>query len=387
MTRNQHLSAETHTNNSIRAWRYGELPMPGWVPKHIAGGIESNGTFALATGVGPVRVHPGSMVIERCGTVWVRPIEEAAAFMERLELTGDLTITNIGPGKVHQFGTGGRKTSRAKGNGGDKTGRRPHYLPPVGSQPSIEWIHLHRLSIDTTYQRSTDNAASRRLIESIATKFDWRLCAPLVVSRRANEMLTIIDGQHRWLAACRRDDIPQLPCCVFRYESTEEEARMFIVANRARKPINRLDDFYAALAAADEDALEIEELVTGAGLSVARNTSSTAWRPGEVAFTSSIATAIRRYGTAMTSAALTNMAVALPKQKMTHGGAIFGGLVQVMSQLGPECDPDRLMNALQTRSADDWGSYAVGLHGGKARLVALGGAIKDAYDKASLSGA
>ncbi len=33
---------------------------------------------------------------------------------------------------------------------------------------------------------------------------------------------------------------------------------MFIVANRARKPINRLDDYLAALAAADEDALKIE---------------------------------------------------------------------------------------------------------------------------------
>lgn len=57
---------------------------------------------------------------------------------------------------------------------------------------------------------------------------------------------------------------------------------MFIVANRARKPINRLDDFYAAVAAGDEDALEIQQLVTSAGLRVARNTSATGWRPGEV---------------------------------------------------------------------------------------------------------
>jgi ParB-like nuclease family protein len=229
MTRNHYLSHRAPSSNNIRAWKYGELPMPDWVPQHIAGGIEPNGTFALETDLGYVRVHPGNIVIERCGTVWVRPVKEAANFMESLELTADPTITNIGPGKVRQFGTGGRPRGKATSNDRKANDRRPHYPPPVGSLPSIEWVHLNRLSIDSTYQRSTDNAASRRLIAGIAAKFDWRLCAPLVVSRRADDTLTIIDGQHRWMAVCRRDDIPQLPCCVFRYESTEEEARMFIV--------------------------------------------------------------------------------------------------------------------------------------------------------------
>jgi hypothetical protein len=380
MTRNQRLSATTRSSN-IRAWRYGEFPIPDWVPQHIDKDIEPNGTFALETDLGYVRVHPGNMVIELCGTVWVRPIEEAVAFIESLEASADPTITNIGPGKVRKFGTSESSKGKAKSGGCRNHDRRPSHLPPVGSQPSIEWVHLNRLSIDSTYQRSTENDASRRLIASIATKFDWRLCAPLVVSRRSDDTLTIIDGQHRWLAARKRDDIPQLPCCVFRYESTKEEARMFIVANRARKPINRLDDYFAALAAADEDALEIQQLVTDAGLSIARNTSSAAWRPGEVAFTSAIASAIRRFGPAITSAALTNMAVAFPNQKLTHGGAIFGGLVRIMSQTEPNFDPDRLMSALQTRTADGWGFYAAGLNSGGRRVAALRDAIKEAYEK------
>src|SRR5690606_21708588 len=138
----------------------------------------------------------------------------------------------------------------------------------------------------------------------------WRLCAPLVVSRRPDGLKVIIDGQHRWAAAMRRGDLLQLPCCLFTYDSPEDEARMFIVANRARKPMNRLDDFHAALAAADEDAVEIQRLVTEAGLRMARNTSSTAWKAGEVAFTSSIATALRRHGAAIVSAALTSLAEA-----------------------------------------------------------------------------
>jgi hypothetical protein len=183
------------------------------------------------------------------------------------------------------------------------------------------------------------------------------------------------------MAACRRNDIPQLPCCVFRYENIEEEARMFIVANRARKPINRLDDFHAALAAADEDALEIQQLVESAGLSIARSTSSAAWRPGEVAFTSAIASAIRRFGSAVTSAALTNIAIAFIGQKLTHGGAIFGALVRIMSQPETELDPDQLIDVLQRRTADEWGSYTVGITGGERRVAALREIIMNTYNE------
>jgi ParB-like nuclease domain len=382
MTYNQHLStAQNHPN--IRIWTHGEFPMPDWIPQHMVGGIEPNGTFMLATELGRARVHPGNVIIERYGVVWVRPIEEASDFVEELKIATEPPITNVGPGKVRQFGTGSHTKSKAKKTASKAVDHRPRYLPPIGSQPSIEWIHLNRLSVDEIYQRSTDNEASRRLIASIAAKFDWRLCGPLVVSRRTDDTLTIIDGQHRWMAASRRGDIPQLPCCVFRYESIEEEARMFILANRARKPMNRLDDYYAALAAADEDALEIQQLVVDAGLRVARNTSSTAWASGQISFTAAIATSIRKFGPTVTSAALTNMAVAFPGQKLRHGGAIFGGLVRVMSHPEPDFDPDRLVKALQTKSADEWGAYAAGLKGGDMRAIALRDAIMDVYAKES----
>lgn len=377
MTHDQRLTV--NEAGSIRIWKNGQFPMPDWMPPHMSGGLEANGTFILETELGHARVYPGNIVIERSGSIWVRPVEEAAEFIENLKRTEGSAITAVGPGKVRQFGTSEGTGSRRSKRQAKTTEHLPRYASPVGSQPSIEWIHLDRLSVDGAYQRSTDNAASRRLITSIAARFDWRLCAPLVVSRRSDDALTIIDGQHRWMAASLRKDIPQLPCCVFRYESTEEEARMFILANRARKPMNRLDDYYAALAAADEDALEMQQIVKDAGLSIARNTSSTAWKPGEVAFTSSIATAIRRFGSAIVSAVLTNMAEAFPGQKLTHGGAIFGGLVRIMSRSTPDFDPDRLLSTLQTRTVEEWGVFAAGLNGGDSRITALHDAIMDAY--------
>jgi hypothetical protein len=362
----QHLS---HDGN-IRLWKHGEFPMPDWVSQHMLGQIEANGTFITETELGRVRVHLGNIIVERRGTVWVKNSEEVAEFIEGIKIRTDPTITNIGPGKSRLFGVPS-KLSRTKNK----------FAPPIGAQPTIEWIHLTSLSVDNAYQRSTENGPSRRLITSIAAKFDWRLCAPLVVSRRADDTLTIIDGQHRWMAACLRNDIPQLPCCVFRYQNMEEEARMFIVANRARKPISRLDDYFAAISAADEDALEIQQLVKDAGLTVARATSSSSWRPGEIAFTSAIANAVRRFGPAITSAVLTNMAVAFPGQKLTHGGAIFGGLIKIMSKPAPDFDPDRLLNALQTYTVDEWGAQIAGANGGDKRIAGIQDAIMAVYNQ------
>src|SRR3546814_14408377 len=102
---------------------------------------------------------------------------------------------------------------------------------------------------------------------------------------------------------------------------------MFITANRARKAMNRLDDFYAALAAADEDAMEIHRLVADAGLVVSRSMSVAARKPGEITFTSSIARALRRHGEQIVSAALTSMSEAFEGCVMAQGSSVFNPLV------------------------------------------------------------
>jgi hypothetical protein len=354
--------------------------MPGWLSQHLAEGVAANGTFTLKTDLGVSRVHPGNVVVQHRGAVWVRVHEDVDDFIEELKANVISGITNVGPGKVRQFGSARRTPIKVRNHGTGAVERKQKYAPPVGSLPSIEWIHLGRLTIDGAYQRSTNNEPSRRLIASIAAKFDWRLCAPLVISRRPDGTFTIIDGQHRWLAASKRDDIPQLPCCVFQYENMEEEARMFIVANRARKPMSRLDDYFAALAAADEDAIEIEQIVADAGFQIARTTSSTSWRPGEIAFTSSIANSIRRFGPVVTSAVLTNMAVAFKGQKLSHGATLFGALVKIMARPEPDFDPDRLVSALQTRTVIEWGAHISRLRGGsKERIGTLYDAIMEVY--------
>ncbi|MCZ7482920.1 DUF6551 family protein [Rhizobium rhizogenes] len=363
---------------SIRTWLNDGSAMPPWVCDRITEDKSPNGSFLIPTPLGTTRVHAGHVVIEHGGKLWCREPEEVPELLAGFTAEIVPEITAIGPGKSAQFGT------KSKAGSGGKRGseRKIAFGTPRGTMPSIEWVHVTELTVDSSYQRSIDNDGSRRLIASIAANFDWRLCAPLVVSRRPDGSRVIIDGQHRWAAAVRRGDLLQLPCCLFTYGSPEDEARMFIVANRARKAMNRMDDFHAALAAGDEDALDIRRLVSEAGLAIARSTSSTAWKPGDVTFTSSIATALRRHGDAVVSAALTCMAEAYKGEPLTHGASIFGALVRIYANPPEGFDPDELVPTLRRFPMAELSEMVRDQKGGDARAFALSKAVIKALNRA-----
>lgn len=363
----------------------GDNQIPEWLIPHVADPRGANGSFEIRTVIGKAalqaRVHVGHAVILRRDVAYTRAVGEVDDLIVELEEMDRKAPAPIGPGKNVDKSCAPKKIAARAPAKPSAPERKRAYPEPLGDPPTIEWIKVDRLSIDSVYQRSTDNDASRRLIASIAANFDWRLCAPLVVSRRPDGTLSVIDGQHRTVAAKQRGDIPHMPCCVFNYSGPEEEARMFISANRARKPMNRLDDFHAALAAADEDALEINRLVNDAGLAVSRNTSSTAWAPGEIAFTASIASTLRKHGAQIVSAALTNIAEAFPGQKVVHSGSIFLGIVKVLTSPPQDFDPDRLFQAMLRYDAEGWGSFVTGLKGGDTRATAIRDALLMAYEE------
>jgi len=370
-------------SGQVRIWASSSPDIPAWVRAYMAGSVEPNGTFLIHSFAGIARVHVGHLVLEARNVAYTCSPPEKAELLDRIqsEIEAGSAIP-VGPGKrLDRSGAGPVGTSGEKGS----RRRKMAYRPPNGTRPSIEWVHVGALSFDPSYQRSVDNEASRRLINGIAANFDWRLCTPLVVARRSVGQFVVIDGQHRTMAARLRGDIDQLPCCLFSYADPQEEARMFIAANRSRKPMNRLDDFHAALAAADEDAIEIQTLVHDAGLRITRNTASNSWRPREIAFTASIASSLRKHGPAVVSAALTNLSEAFPEERLIHGGSIFLGLVRIFARPPENFDPDLLFSILKSQPASEWGSTVAGLKGGDTRAAAVRDILMAKYREASAS--
>jgi hypothetical protein len=354
---------------------------PEWLVSHAIGRPEPNGSFMIRSKVGKedvqTRVLLGYVVFERNGVAYARTPESARAALAELE-SAEQVFAPLGP---KQPGSGRPKAivQRPVPRPAAKTSTKMH--PAKGSMPSIEWIQLDRLLVDDSYQRSTDTGPSRSLIARIGREWDWRLCVPLMVSRRPDG-LYVIDGQHRLYGARLRRDVPQLPCCISVYESPADEAAMFVAANRERRAMNRLDDFHAAQAGGDKEALAIAAIIRETGFTVARRTGSATWVAGEVAFTAAIAKVLRKHGDAFPRQALKMMADAFSGERLVAGSSIFTAICAVLVSPPDNFDPEQLMKALRTFDMKGWASFLAGAKGGTDRAVKLREMLLAAYEDA-----
>jgi hypothetical protein len=184
--------------------------------------------------------------------------------------------------------------------------------PQRGSPPSLEFVALDRLQVDPAYQRAVDGPQSRRIIVGMVKQWDWALCQPLVVSRRADGSLWILDGQHRHAGAVERGDIHHLPCTVLPELSAEHEARAFVDLNTRRQRLTQMDIFVGMLAAGDETAKAAAELLDRTNWRIRRGNVNNTWKPGEINFAPMITRSIKRYGHHAVEAGLSTVREAWP---------------------------------------------------------------------------
>lgn len=204
--------------------------------------------------------------------------------------------------------------------------RKPAFAPPSGSLPVLQYLPPAQLKVDPGYQRSIDNGQSQRLIAAIARDWNWDLCQVLVVSRRGDQGLFVVDGQHRLSAAMLRNDIAQLPCVVATYASAQEEAAIFAKLNRQRTPLKAIDIFRAAVAGKDPDACRLMSLIAQAGLTLATSTNNVDQAPGAISNIGGIREAQRTWGDKSTVKALRVLRQAFDGQVLRYAGTLFGGI-------------------------------------------------------------
>jgi len=203
-----------------------------------------------------------------------------------------------------------------------------NYSAPIGELPEIRWVACGFLLVDHAYQRMAEEPSSKRLIRHIAENWDWRLCAPLTVSDRLppEAGLYVIDGQHRLAAALERGDIAELPCIISKFDGIEDEARLFVALNSARRQVGEVEKFHARVASKDHYALAAKRVIEDAGMTVARYTDAQFWKPLECGFPTVVERTIRtRECHALF--ALEVLAQAYPDKSLFRGKEIFEGLV------------------------------------------------------------
>lgn len=206
--------------------------------------------------------------------------------------------------------------------------------PQRGQRPSLEFRPVADLLIDPSYQRSIDTGPSQALIKRIARNWDWGLCQPLNVARRANGALYVIDGQHRLSAAVMRGDIYDLPCVVMSMDQRRDEAAAFVALNQQRRPLTRIELFRASLESGNVESHDIREALEAAGLSVATTTNYDSWKPGQVANIHTLELCVRNHGLRVLRMSCLAGAVAFHDQVLRYWGTIFPGIVAAVVKYG-----------------------------------------------------
>lgn len=256
--------------------------------------------------------------------------------------------------------------------------------PPLGAPPTLEWVPIEALSVDASYQHSTEDARSAGLIGRIAKGWDWRLYQPLTVAKRTDGALCVIDGQHRLTAARRRGDIPHLPVVISRFDSVQAEAAAFEAMNRERKTMSRLERYRAGAVAGDPATLEAIAAITAAGLTLAPHSNHTAWKPGMVSCIGGIVRAIKREGRKVTEAALCALAEGFEGEVLQYAGSLLPGLVAIYADPPAGFDPDTLIECLGEKMQDEWRErgQSISRTTGWAADLAMRKAFLEVYEKA-----
>jgi len=236
--------------------------------------------------------------------------------------------------------------------------------PVCGNPPSLEWLGVAQLQIDPTYQRACDGSKSRALIARMIKRWEWALCQPLVVTRRLDGSLFVIDGQHRWNGAKARGDIPHLPCVVIPAIELEEEAKTFVNLNTARQRLSQVEIFNGMLAASDADALALVALLEETGWTLARHANSTQFKPGELACAPMLVRQVRALGEAPVRNALTALREAYPDTPVTTPSRLLQALMFIFEHDARRrgFDADDLIEALaEVDNPEDWLEEGVGM--------------------------
>ena len=353
--------------------------LPEWVAERIIADIAHDGSFQMEATDGPMTVERGFAVFALSDGVYacqprLMPEKLKQVAGEENQVVNELVDKTIAMKTVRDRNRGARPA-------GKKSGAPLRFKPPIGTPPAPQFLPVGSLKVDDTYQRSIEGGASRMLIIKIAENWDWRLCLPLLVSRRQGE-LYVIDGQHRNEAAELRGDIPHLPVVIFDFDDPKAEAELFVQANRSRRSMGMLDDFHAAVVAGDPKALAINDTVTRAGLTVGRVAAWQYWKPGEVVFVNAIKRVLAAQGQEVAVAALSTMASAFEGLAMVGGSAIFDALSKLIHEgqnNQQSIDLELMGVVLSEVGLPGWQEAVRGVDGGAERSDVMLRALRNAY--------
>jgi ParB-like nuclease domain len=254
-----------------------------------------------------------------------------------------------------------------------------------GPKPELKWIDISKLYVDQEYQRSAKSNRSVSNIKYMRHNFSWAFCGALVVCYvKAKKQYAIIDGQHRYLVAKSLTSITELPCIVISDLDIKKQAKSFVVMNTKRVAMHNLAKFHAAVAAGEDDAVALKEILEEARITVPDSPKPKGYSlPREIHSIGSLLSMLGRYSKKQMVWALTIIPEAYGEAKGQMRAMLLKGLVEFI-KTHPDADRARMVKVLQDIDPADMESdvrAAVKINGGNS-TAAMFNAIERLYKNA-----
>ncbi|MFI8514935.1 DUF6551 family protein [Streptomyces sp. NPDC085460] len=213
----------------------------------------------------------------------------------------------------------------------------------------------------------------------LAKIWDPGVLLAATVSQRPDGNYYLIDGQHSTKVALDLEGPDFLrDCMVYENLDSEMEAKLFLSANRDRKPVKPFDNFRVAITAKDPLATRVQEEVQACGLEVSSGTSVN--RVGAVQ--ALMAIGAKREG--LVTRVLRTAEQAWGRDATSWDNIMLRGLGVVIQQNWDRIDDARLVRTLRKMPVGLWKTKA--LHalpsggGSSSRATPLAGHIVTLYN-------
>lgn len=214
----------------------------------------------------------------------------------------------------------------------------------IGERPTLEWVRLDLIDVDRNYQRELRSS----LVEKILSKFSWRKFGALVLTRKPEGRFSVVEGQHRWKAACLHPEIDEVPAVIVSHDDTAGEAESFLAINRDRMAVTSVEQYWAGLTAGDETAVIVSKVLQSAGCDVVPEQGH--YRPNLTNSIGAVERCIRRYGAGPTRRALLVIRAAWPDDARALRGVIITALARIIKANEKTVDDAELTGVVRRQS-------------------------------------
>lgn len=192
------------------------------------------------------------------------------------------------------------------------------------------------LIIDARYQREL----SAEVVLRLARHFSWEAFGTLEVSKRAQGLYAVFDGQHRLAVVRKLHPGAQLPCIVHEHLSVMDEAYLFELVNGQRAKPNAKNRFRSRLFRNEPTAREITDLAHECGYRV--DLSRGAKSGPVISSISSLEKMHAQYGPDTLRQALLLALATWPDDPQVNHGDMLQGLAQFLVAYNGDVDVDRV---------------------------------------------